>query len=207
MQLAKLIIWLLILFICSLPFAQKSFEGKASWYGPGFAGNYTANGEIYDPSQMTAAHKTLPFGTLLRVTNLANGLSVDVRINDRGPYIHNRVIDLSQAAAAKVGMELAGVGTVRAEFISELGELDFPTTATHKIQSHQNLDKIDVAHPDYPAGTLLLAYSSKLEEPILVRAVNPKDIKNDSNTLMVSESLLARAGDELKIYHEAANKE
>lgn len=206
MQLLKFTVWLVIFFALSCTFAQQAFEGKASWYGPGFAGNYTANGEIYDPSELTAAHKTLEFGTLLRVTNLANGLSVDVRINDRGPYIGARVIDLSQAAAAQIDMELAGVGTIRAEFISELGELDFPATATHATRSNQALKSTDVAHPDYPEGTLLLAYSSKLEAPILVRAVNSKDIKNDSNTLLVSESLFTKAGEELKIYHEAASQ-
>lgn len=193
-----------ILFI-QVSFAQSGFEGEASWYGPGFAGNYTANGEIYDPSELTAAHKTLPFNTLLRVTNLANGLSVDVRINDRGPYIGNRVIDLSQAAAAKIGMELAGIGTIRAEFISEIGELDFPATASYVIQANEGLNAFDIAHPDYPEGTLLLAHSYKLSEPVLVRAINSTNIKNDSNTLLVSKSLFAEAGEELKIYHEAAN--
>ncbi len=191
-----------------ISFAQEvvigqSFEGEASWYGPGFAGNLTANGEIYDPSQLTAAHKTLPFGTLLRITNLANGLTVDVRINDRGPYIGKRIIDLSQAAAAQIDMERAGVGTVRAEFISELGQPAFPATASHTLESNQSLNSIDVAHPDYPEGALLLAYSFQLAEPILLRAVDSQNIKNDSNTLLVSESLLAKAGNELQIYYEA----
>ncbi len=87
--------------------------GRASWYGPGFHGNTTANGETYDQWAMTAAHKTLPFGTQLRVTNTANGRSVVVRINDRGPFIAGRDLDLSRAAAEALGFR--GVATVRIE--------------------------------------------------------------------------------------------
>ena len=78
-------------------------EGMASWYGPEFAGRPTANGEIFDPQTMTAAHRTLPFGTLVRVTNTRNGRSVVVRINDRGPFIKGRVIDLTPAGARAIG--------------------------------------------------------------------------------------------------------
>ena len=85
-------------------------SGAASWYGPGFHGKKTANGERFNTNDLTAAHKTLPFGTQLRVTNERTGKSVVVRINDRGPYAHGRVIDLSKAAAQAVGIE--GVGQV-----------------------------------------------------------------------------------------------
>ena len=84
--------------------------GAASWYGPGFHGKKTANGERFNTHDLTAAHKTLPFGTKVRVTNEQTGQSVVVRINDRGPYAHGRVIDLSKAAAEAVG--IAGVGKV-----------------------------------------------------------------------------------------------
>lgn len=87
----------------------------ASWYGPGFHGNLTANGEVYDQYAMTAAHKTLPFGTRLRVTNVANGRSIVVRINDRGPFIPGRDLDLSRAGADALGF--AGVATVRVEIL------------------------------------------------------------------------------------------
>ncbi|ATW62720.1 rare lipoprotein A-like protein [Synechococcus phage S-CBWM1] len=83
---------------------------RASWYGPGFYGNRTANGEIYSGTGMTAAHKYLPFGTRLRVTNHRNGRSVVVRINDRGPYVSGRGIDLSERAARALG--ISGVDTV-----------------------------------------------------------------------------------------------
>lgn len=84
----------------------------ASWYGPGFHGRLTANGEVYNAWAMTAAHPSLPFGTLVRVTNRNNGRAVVVRINDRGPFYGGRAIDLSQAAAAAVGMTATGVAPV-----------------------------------------------------------------------------------------------
>lgn len=87
-------------------------EGEASWYGPKFAGRRTANGETFDPTELTAAHRTLPFGSLVRVTSNRTGKSVVVRINDRGPFHGNRVIDLSEAAASEIGLKARGSGRV-----------------------------------------------------------------------------------------------
>ena len=95
------------------PAAEAGYIGHASWYGPGFHGKKTASGEVYDQNAMTAAHKTLPFGTNLRVTNTANGRSVVVRVNDRGPFVAGRDLDLSRAAAQQLGFD--GVATVRIE--------------------------------------------------------------------------------------------
>jgi len=88
-------------------------EGLASFYGPGLHGNLTANGERFDQNAMTAAHRKLRFNTCLQVVNMANGKRVTVRINDRGPYIDGRIIDLSKAAAAKLDMLDKGVARVR----------------------------------------------------------------------------------------------
>jgi len=89
-------------------------EGLATWYGPGFEGHKTANGERFDPAKMTAAHRTLKFGTWLEVTRLDTGQSVRVRVTDRGPFGDtNRIIDLSRGAAAKLGMLKAGVVNVK----------------------------------------------------------------------------------------------
>jgi len=93
-------------------------EGIASWYGVPFDGHRTSNGEIYDIRQFTAAHRTLPFGAMVRVTNLSNGMQTEVRINDRGPFVANRIIDLSQAAARAIAMVGTGTATVRLEVIS-----------------------------------------------------------------------------------------
>jgi rare lipoprotein A len=90
----------------------------ASWYGPGFHGNLTANGEIFDQAAMTAAHKDLPFGTELRITNVANGRSVVVRVNDRGPYIDGREVDLSHGAAAAIGGISMGVIPIQMEVLN-----------------------------------------------------------------------------------------
>lgn len=97
-----------------LPSPRESSLGKgeASYYGNELAGNRTANGEIFDPQQLTAAHRTLPLGSEVRVTNPRNGESVVVRINDRGPYHGNRVIDLSYAAAREIGLIRSGTGQV-----------------------------------------------------------------------------------------------
>jgi rare lipoprotein A len=89
--------------------------GDASWYGPGFSGKTTASGEVFDETKMTAAHKTLPLGTKAKVTNLKDGKSVQVEINDRGPYAQGRIIDLSQAAAKALGIIDRGVVKVRVE--------------------------------------------------------------------------------------------
>jgi rare lipoprotein A len=97
-----------------VPLASVYF-GQASWYGPGFYGNRTANGEVYRPGRMTAAHRYLPFGTRVRVTNRYNGRSAIVRINDRGPYVGGRVIDLSEAAANVLGVD--GIASVKLEVL------------------------------------------------------------------------------------------
>jgi rare lipoprotein A len=92
-------------------------SGYASWYGPGFDGNYSASGEVFNQEALTAAHPSLPFGTNVRVTNMDNGQSVVVRINDRGPYAHDRVIDLSAGAARIIGLIHSGVAPVSLEVL------------------------------------------------------------------------------------------
>ncbi|MBT9311703.1 septal ring lytic transglycosylase RlpA family protein [Leptothoe kymatousa] len=97
---------------------RSSASGMASWYGPGFHGRTSASGEAFNQYAMTAAHRTLPFGTQVRVTNLNNGQQVVVRINDRGPYSHGRIIDLSAGAASVIGLQSAGVGPVQIEVLN-----------------------------------------------------------------------------------------
>ncbi len=103
-----------------LPTAHGFVEvGKASWYGRGFHGRTTASGEVYDMHKMTAAHRILPMNTYVRVTNLSNGREAVVRINDRGPFAKGRIIDLSYAAAKRLGMVGPGVARVRVEALGE----------------------------------------------------------------------------------------
>jgi len=93
-------------------------EGIASWYGVPFHGRRASNGEVYDMNKLTAAHRTLPFETVVRVTNLSNGKATVVRITDRGPFVDNRIIDLSMAAAREIDSVGAGVVPVRLEIVS-----------------------------------------------------------------------------------------
>jgi len=101
----------------SEPRVRSVSRGEASWYGPGFYGNRTANGEVLRPGTLTAAHRTLPFGTKVRVTNLWNGRSAIVRINDRGPFHGSRVIDLAHGAARELGVVASGTANVRLEVL------------------------------------------------------------------------------------------
>jgi rare lipoprotein A len=113
---------LLLLASCSSPSANSSTvawrnyeKGKASWYGGRWHGRATASGERFNQWAMTAAHKKLPFGTWVRVTNQSNGRMCIVRVNDRGPFVRGRVIDLSRAAAQQIGLTSSGIAPVRLE--------------------------------------------------------------------------------------------
>jgi rare lipoprotein A len=101
------------------PSATGVQTGKASWYGDAHQGKKTASGETYDMHTLTAAHRTLAFGTRVRVTNVDNGRSVVVRVNDRGPFAHGRLIDVSRAAALELGVLSAGLFTVRVEILED----------------------------------------------------------------------------------------
>src|SRR4029450_13443772 len=96
-------------------------EGLASWYGPDFHGRLTANGEVYDMHGISAAHPTMPMPSYARVTNLENGRSIVVRVNDRGPYAHGRIIDLSTGTAKALGTYGAGLARVRVEYVGRAG--------------------------------------------------------------------------------------
>jgi len=103
--------------------------GTASWYGDVHQGKKTASGEVYDMAKLTAAHRTLPLGTRVRVTNVANGRSVVVRINDRGPFVDDRIIDVSRAAARALGAIGAGLFTVRVEVLADAATESPPAAA------------------------------------------------------------------------------
>lgn len=127
--------------------------GMASWYGPRFHGRLTANGEVYNQYELTAAHRTLPLGARAMVTNLHTRQSIEVRINDRGPYVDDRVIDLSYAAARSIGVYEPGIASVRVEVLSDAA----PVTMTlHAVQvgSYVDADKAAVLKAqvllDYP---------------------------------------------------------
>lgn len=109
-------------------------DGIASWYGPNFHGKLTANGEVYDMDGITAAHRTLPFETILLVENLNNGKTVQVRVNDRGPYAKDRIIDLSRGAAQKIDM--LGPGTAPVKLYLLKGDLDNARITDIKVPTY-----------------------------------------------------------------------
>ncbi len=119
------------------------FNGRASWYGPNFHGKKTSNGESYNMWQMTAAHKTLPMNTVLRVTNKTNGRSVVVRINDRGPFVNSRIIDLSKKAASELDMLNSGTAPVKLEVLgfNRKGQTKITKTSMQKDVKEQIMGK------------------------------------------------------------------
>jgi len=121
-----------------------SEEGNASWYGEPFHGRRASNGEIYDMYKLTAAHRTLPFDTVVRVTNLSNGKATTVRITDRGPFVNDRIIDLSLAAAREIDSVGPGVVPVRLEIVS--GAIDptlgFFTVQVGAFRDHGNAERL-----------------------------------------------------------------
>ena len=131
-------------------------RGVASWYGEQFHGRQAANGEIFDMSALTAAHRTLPLGSMVRVVNLVNGKHVRVRINDRGPYVNGRILDLSYAAAARLGMVHGGISVIQLEVIGDHRpdfmwlEGELPTTRFSLLRIHQ-LDTRTLASAGCPS--------------------------------------------------------
>lgn len=148
--------YILIILLClqiSENFAQgQKFTqtGVASYYAGRFHGRKTSSGEIYDSKKLTAAHRTLKFGTMVKVTNLKNNLSVIVKVNDRGPFAHNRIIDVSQAAAQEIGMLKTGTAQVRIEVVGENGKLF--ETETPKEQPKKDTTSV-AQNPSKPTPT------------------------------------------------------
>ncbi|WP_299817976.1 septal ring lytic transglycosylase RlpA family protein [uncultured Pontibacter sp.] len=114
---------------------QDIQTGEASWYGSKYHGRKTSSGERYNKNDMTAAHNTLPFGTKVKVTNIENNESVVLRINDRGPYVGDRIIDVSEVAAKKLDLHRQGVGTVKVEILELPGDYNPQNAGFYTIQT------------------------------------------------------------------------
>lgn len=172
--------------------AGYSEEGNASWYGNPFNGRRSSNGEIYDMYKLTAAHRTLPFDTMVRVTNLNNGKSTTVRITDRGPFVDNRIIDLSLAAAREIESVGPGIVPVRLEV---LGDVDV-TAGFFTIQVGAFHDR---ANADRLRDRLSVSYS-----PIFIQQYDSPDgtfyrvrvgkISGENGARDLSEQLRAKEG-------------
>ena len=134
------IAFLLLLSAASL-FADTELQGLASWYGGKFHGRLTSSGEVFDTNELTAAHRTLPFGTRVKVTNLENGKSVVVKINDRGPFVEPRILDLSRAAAEELGMVNTGVARVSLEIVDFASDRELYAVQVGAYGLAQNAEK------------------------------------------------------------------
>ena len=141
----KIVLLFIVFYVGAAAMAAKieNGTGTASHYGNGFNGRPTASGEIYSEKKLTAAHKTLPLGTVLKVTNLHNNKSVYVRVNDRGPYVKGRILDLSTKAADLLGYKSKGTTTVKFEVINEANVPADLMTASNNIARQNGIDATD----------------------------------------------------------------
>ncbi|HIC3755832.1 TPA: septal ring lytic transglycosylase RlpA family protein [Campylobacter jejuni] len=133
----------------------ETADGIASWYGPGFHGKKTSNGETYNQNALTAAHKTLPMNTILKVTNLNNNRQVTVRVNDRGPFVNNRIIDLSKGAASQIDMIASGTAPVRLEVIG-FGSSNSGNNIVHSNVNYGNSGEIANNGQIYEGGNFMV---------------------------------------------------
>ena len=172
--------------------------GMASWYGGEFHGRITTNGERYNMHKISAAHRTLPFGTLVRVTNLGNKKSLIVRINDRGPWISDRVIDLSYAAAKKLEMVADGTARVRLEIIDEqVGTASWYGNPFHgrKTASGEtyNMNELTAAHCALPFGSRVKVTNIDNGEVVTVR-INDRMPQSKERVINLSKRAAERLG-------------
>ena len=164
-------------------FALELYQTDAvvSFYAGDFHGKKTSNGENFDMNALTCANKSLPFDTVLRVTNLANGLSVDVRVNDRGPFVADRELDLSRAAAEKIAMIKAGTAHVKIEIVSRGPETKLSQQTAAKAAQIVG-KKASAATAAYPAGTYwdfqLASFSSRENANVLAQKLLKEGFKD-----------------------------
>jgi len=227
---------ILFVFASTVLFAQTGYmqEGKASFYADKFEGRTTASGERYSHSKSTCAHLSLPFGTLVRVTNLTNSRTIVVRVNDRGPFVPNRIIDLSRSAAEKLDFIKAGIADVKIEVIDSEGnvadqEVSRPQSTTHvKRPNNQQAAKqptsaqikepqkgpIEVApKPPKPAPAPTDNASNELYE-LKVMRLNPQgyavqigSYKELVNLLRIADDLKTSLKEEVRVQVASLNGE
>ena len=172
--------------------------GMASWYGEKFHGRIATSGEKYDMYKFTAAHRTLPFGTLVRVTNIGNGRTVIVKINDRGPWISGRVIDLSYAAAKKIGMVNDGVARVRLEVIKEqTGEASWYGEKFHGRRTASgeiyDMNQLTAAHSVLPFGVSVQVTNIENGKTVTVR-INDRMPQSQKRVINLSKRAAEKLG-------------
>lgn len=179
-------------------------EGMASWYGPGFHGRSTANGERFDQHEMTAAHRTLPMPSLVKVTNMENGKSAIVKVNDRGPFKKDRIIDLSKSAADAIGMTATGTAKVRVEYLpTETKKLVSELVRTNQLHADEQtlamlaIDAPTSAPAPAPASSgLFSAFAAEPEIPVspASKMSNNRAIAPTANVEPVHQQALMQEG-------------
>ncbi len=174
--------------------------GTASWYGTKFHGRKTANGERYDMHAMSAAHKTLPMPTMVRVTNLQNGRSVVVRVNDRGPFVKNRIIDLSYAAARALGYDKKGTAPVRVEALGQSSML----ASSRKTPVAASMAKMGTAESRF-APPVAIKHTARrgsmyIQLGAFTSTVNANRLKAELSTDYPSAAIYAKNGGYSEIY-------
>lgn len=163
-----------------LAFAE---DGLASWYGGKFHGRLTSSGEVFDTNDMTAAHKTLPFGTMVKVTNLDNGKTAIVKINDRGPFIEGRVIDLSRAAAVELGMVDSGVARVSLQIQGFVSQVDLFAVQVGAYGAEKNAEKA-AARLTSDGFMVTTERSSLGMTRVFVRALSSQELEDTQKKLV-----------------------
>lgn len=203
----RLTLTALLLAIAGFASAQITEVGLASFYADKFDGRMTASGETFSQKKMTAAHRTLPFGTVVRVTNLDNNISVDVTINDRGPFVEKRIIDLSRAAAEKLKFVAKGTASVKVEVLSLPESSAAAATETKRSSSPAWPGKQVAA--DEPAAAAQPAIQPDAEpETAPVRQTQATEVQAPANEYFKIESTPIHPkgfGVQLASYQEAAN--
>lgn len=173
-----------LLILLTLPVAMAKAEtGLASWYGGKFHGRMTSSGEVFDTNTLTAAHRTLPFGTIVRVTDLDNGKSVLVKINDRGPFVDGRIIDLSRAAAEELGMVDNGVAHVNLQIVDFVSQSDLFAVQVGAYGQEKNAQKV-VALLTSDGFTVTTEKSQLGVTRVFVRALSAQELAETEKKLV-----------------------
>ena len=166
---------ILFLSISATAFADPESQGLASWYGGKFHGRLTSSGEVFDTNELTAAHRTLPFGTMVRVTNMDNGKAVIVKINDRGPFVEGRIIDLSMAAADEIGSVGQGVARVSLQIVGFASDRELYAIQVGAYALEKNAEKARAAL--VAAGFVVTIEKTALGiARVCARAIAPQDV-------------------------------
>ncbi|HCL55790.1 MAG TPA: hypothetical protein DHW82_02105 [Spirochaetia bacterium] len=192
---------------------EKVFFGKASWYGEPFHGRKTASGEIYDMNKITAAHKELPFGTVLKITNLDNGKSIMVKVNDRGPFVAGRILDLSKKAAEELEYIKKGVVNIKAEVVFMPGgnakNFEEEVLKKEETKETKQTETKEVKKEEPKEKEVIVSDDDKIDE--IIQTLKAEDLEEKNKDTQASKEtsgkLEGTASDPLEKEFEVKNEE